>query len=173
MKPTVDGHEARPPLSGRPSFLTSPRSDRSRHLPIAIHPFFRTARQPFTNHPPTTRQPRHNHPSCRIHERFQHNHPTFAILQIRQRRAAWPWLVHQLLRSPRRFLHHPRREGYRQAAGNAIVSADGDEKRKPLVKRAFRGVCPPSFERALRQSGVATKCDPFGSYILSSPCLIP
>ena len=27
----------------------------------------------------------------------------------RQHRAAWPWLVHQLPRPPRRFLHHPRR----------------------------------------------------------------
>ena len=55
---------------GTAFFLTSPRSDRSRHLLIAIHPFFRTARQPFINHPPTTLQPRLNHPSCRIQERF-------------------------------------------------------------------------------------------------------
>ena len=41
----------------------------------------------------------------------------------RQHRATWPWLVHQLPWPPRRFLHHPRREGDRQAAGN------GNERR--------------------------------------------
>ena len=32
----------------------------------------------------TATQPRLNHPSCRIQERFRHNHPTFVILQLRQ-----------------------------------------------------------------------------------------
>ena len=39
----------------------------------------------FFNHPtttPTITQPRLNHPSCRIQERFRHNHPTSAILRI-------------------------------------------------------------------------------------------
>ena len=49
-------------------------------------------------------------------------------------RAAWPWIVHQLPRPTRRFLHHPRREGDRQAAGSVALSADGGEKRKLLVK---------------------------------------
>ena len=102
-----------------------------------------TIPQPRSNQPQP--QPRLNHPSCRIKERFRNNHPTSAILQIRQHRAAWPWLVHQLPRPSRRFLHHPRREGDRQAAGNAAVSDAGGEKRKPLAKRAFRGVCPSSF----------------------------
>ena len=35
------------------------------------------------------------------------------------------------------------------------MSAAGGEKRKPLVKRAFRGVCPPSFEEGLRQMAAA------------------
>ena len=39
----------------------------------------------------------------------------------------------------------PRREGDRQAAGNAAMSAAGGEKRKTLEKWAFRGVCPSSF----------------------------
>ena len=55
----------------------------------------------------------------------------------RQYRAAWPWLVHQLPRSPRHFLHHPRREGNRQAAGNGAMSAAGGEKRKPLQNVSF------------------------------------
>ena len=63
----------------------------------------------------------------------------------RQHRAAWPWLVHQLPRPLRHFLHHPRREGNRQAADNAAISAAGGEKRKTLEKWALRGVCPPSF----------------------------
>ena len=41
----------------------------------------------LNNHPPaissTATKPRLNHPSCRIHERFRHNHPSFAILQLR------------------------------------------------------------------------------------------
>jgi hypothetical protein len=44
----------------------------------------------------------------------------------------------------RRFLHHPRREGDREAAGSAAVSTDGGKKRKPLEKWAFRGVYPSS-----------------------------
>ena len=71
-------------------------------------------------------QPRLNHPSCRIQERFRLNHPTSVILQLRQRRAAWPWLVHQLPRPSRHFLHHPRREGDRQAAGNGVITAAGE-----------------------------------------------
>ena len=50
-----------------------------------------TTPQSFLNHIPAARsrqtdyfaldkQPRLNHPSCRIQERFRHNHPTFAIL---------------------------------------------------------------------------------------------
>ena len=31
----------------------------------------------------TATQPRLNHPSCRIQERFRHNHPSFVILQLR------------------------------------------------------------------------------------------
>ena len=43
--------------------------------------------QPFPNPTrtqPTATQPRAktNHPSCRVQERFRHNHPTFAILRI-------------------------------------------------------------------------------------------
>ena len=45
----------------------------------------------------------------------------------------------QLPRPSRRFLHHPRREGDRQAAGNGNVSADGGEKRIALEKWAFAG----------------------------------
>ena len=52
----------------------------------------------FPCHPPTAFQPRYgrnqpplnqttntnlNHPSCRIQERFRHNHPSFVILQLR------------------------------------------------------------------------------------------
>jgi hypothetical protein len=36
--------------------------------------------------------------------------------------------------SLRHFLHHPRREGDRQAAGNAAMSAAGGEKRETLEK---------------------------------------
>ena len=125
----------------RPTAIPRPRSDHLLHVPSAIHPSFQpllnhdpTAPQPFPIQPTTTLQPQHNHPSCRIKERFRHNHPTFAILQFRQRRAARPWLVHQLPRPSRHVLHHPRREGNRQAAGNAAVSAVGGEKGKTLVK---------------------------------------
>ena len=56
-------------------------------------------------------------------------------------------LVHQLSWPSRHFLRHPRREGDRQAAGNAAMSAAGGESRKTLhfVKNtgfknlAFRG----------------------------------
>ena len=41
-----------------------------------------TIPQPRSNQPQP--QPRLNHPSCRIQERFRHNHPTFVILQLRQ-----------------------------------------------------------------------------------------
>ena len=48
--------------------------------------------------------------------------------------------------------HHPRREGDRQAAGNAIVSADGGEKRKPLKMGLSWGLspdfCPQTFSTA-------------------------
>ena len=74
--------------------------------------------QPFLNHAPITQPTLTHHPSCRIQERFRHNRPTSAIPQIRQHRAAWPWLVHQLPRPSRYFLHHPRREGDFQAPGN-------------------------------------------------------
>ena len=41
-----------------------------------------------TTIPPTIsspiQQPRPNNPSCRIQERFRHNHPSFVILQLRQ-----------------------------------------------------------------------------------------
>ena len=73
----------------------------------------------------------------------------------RQYRAAWPWLVHQLPRPSRHFLHHPRREGNRQAAGNGNVSADGGEKRKTLEKWAFRGACPSSFPQVSRIFAIA------------------
>ena len=73
-------------------------------------------------------------------------HPRFLN---RQHRAAWPWLVRQLPRPSRHFLRHPRREGDREAAGSAAMSAAGGEKRKPLEKWAFRGVCPPSLHRRI------------------------
>ena len=120
--------------------------------------------QPFLNHAPTITQPqpRLNHPSCRIQERFRLNHPTSTILQIRQHRATRPWLVHQLPRPPRHFLHHPRREGDREVAGNAAMSAAGGEKRKTLEKWAFRGVCPssfpPSFPTPSASFVAATEC---------------
>ena len=40
-----------------------------------------TIPQPRSSQPQP--QPRLNHPSCRIHERFRHNHPTCVILQLR------------------------------------------------------------------------------------------
>ena len=43
------------------------------------------------------------------------------------------------------MFRYPRPEGDCDAAGNAAMSAAGGEKRKPLEKWAFRGVCPPSF----------------------------
>ena len=49
------------------------------------------------------------------------------------------WLVYQLPWPSRHFLHHPRREGDREVAGNAAMSAAGGEKRKTLEKWAFRG----------------------------------
>ena len=49
--------------------------------------------------------------------------------------------------SPRRFLHQQRREGNRQVAGNAAMSAAGGEKRKTLEKWAFRGACPQTFQK--------------------------
>ena len=59
------------------------------------------------------------------------------ISHYRQRCAARPWLVHHLPRPPRHFLHHPRREGNRQAAGYGSMSAAGGEKRKPLQNGSF------------------------------------
>ena len=53
------------------------------------------------------------------------------------------------------MFRHPRREGYRQDAGNGAVSVAGGEKRKPLEKWAFRGVCPSSF-LSLKFSAVDT-----------------
>ena len=38
------------------------------------------ARSRQTDDPALGKHPRLNHPSCRIQERFRHNHPTFAIL---------------------------------------------------------------------------------------------
>ena len=123
-----------------------------------------TTPQSFPNHIPAARSrqkddpalgkhPRLNHPSCRIQERFRHNHSIFVTPQTRQHRAAWPWLVHQLPRPSRHFLLHPRREGDRQAAGNGAMSAAGGEKRKPLAKWAFRGACPSSFHLSPRRMG--------------------
>ena len=121
------------------------------HLPYNHIP---AARSRQTDDPALGKHPRLNHPSCRIQERFRRNHPTFAILQIRQHRAARPWLVHQLPRPSRHFLHHPRREGNRQAAGNAAMSAAGGEKRKTLEKWAFRGACPSSFVSLNTTAGI-------------------
>ena len=59
------------------------------------------------------------------------------ISHYRQRRAARARLVHQLPRPSRNFLHHPRREGDRQAAGNGAMSAAGGESRKPLKNGPF------------------------------------
>ena len=42
----------------------------------------------FFNHPTTTLQLRLNHPSCRIQERFRHNHLTFVILQLQPQNSA-------------------------------------------------------------------------------------
>ena len=85
-----------------------------------------TARSRQTDDPALGKHPRLNHPSCRIQERFRHNHSPSVILQIRQRRAAWPWLVHQLPRPSRHFLHHPRPEGDCEAAGNVVMTAAGE-----------------------------------------------
>ena len=49
------------------------------------------------------------------------------ISHYRQRRAARARLVHQLPRPSRHFLHHPRREGDRQAAGNGVISVAGGD----------------------------------------------
>jgi hypothetical protein len=52
------------------------------------------------------------------------------------------------------MFRYPRREGNREVVGNAAVSADGGEKRKPLAKRVFRGVYPqtssPNFSNVSR-----------------------
>lgn len=53
-----------------------------------------------------------------------------------------------------RFLHHPPREGNRQAADNAAVSADGGEKRKPLQNGPFVG--SPNFVPKLPTDGEDT-----------------
>ena len=37
--------------------------------------------QPFLNHAPITHPTLTHHPSCRIQERFRHNHPTSTILE--------------------------------------------------------------------------------------------
>ena len=37
--------------------------------------------QPFLNHAPITQPTTTHHPSCRIQERFRHNHPTSTILE--------------------------------------------------------------------------------------------
>ena len=58
----------------------------------------------------------------------------------RQHRAARPWLVHQLPRPSRYFLHHPRREGDRQAAGNAAMSAAGGDCAVESFSHRSRGV---------------------------------
>ena len=51
----------------------------------------------------------------------------------------------ELPRPSRYFLHHPRREGYRQVAGNAAVSAAGGESRKRLQNGPFVGSVPQVF----------------------------
>ena len=53
------------------------------------------------------------------------------------------------------MFRYPRPEGDCDAAGNAAMSAAGGEKRKPLEKWAFRGVCPSSF-LSLKFSAVDT-----------------
>ena len=68
-----------------------PRSDHLLHVPSAIHPSFQPLHNHFPNHPtttPTITQPRLNHPSCRIQERFRHNHPTSVILQLQPQNSA-------------------------------------------------------------------------------------
>jgi len=100
------------------------------------------------NHLPTIHQPRSNPDSTilRVESKSDFTQPSLIRdSSNRQCRAAWPWLVHQLPRPSRHFLHHPRREGNCEVAGNAAISAAGGEKRKTLEKWAFRGVCPSSF----------------------------
>ena len=92
LPPTIDKFSIRAepfhPSLVRPTATPRPRSDHLLHVPSAIHPSFQpllnhepTAPQPFPIQPTTTLQPQHNHPSCRIHERFRHNHPTSTILE--------------------------------------------------------------------------------------------
>ena len=73
----------------------------------------------------------------------------------RQHRAARARLVHQLPRPSRYFLHHPRREGDRQVAGNGVMTAAG-EPWYPPRKRGSRFVASQAErERVPSQSGLA------------------
>ena len=63
----------KPPRNREP-ITTTPQLF-SNHIPAA--------RSRQTDDPALGKHPRLNHPSCRIQERFRHNHPTFAILQLR------------------------------------------------------------------------------------------
>ena len=132
-RPTLIGPNRRKLTLCDPTQLLFNHNHFSNHYTIAFQP--RTNHrepqphpQPSLNRHATASQPRtnHNHPSCRIQERFRLNHPTSVSLRIQQHRAAWPWLVHQLPWPSRRFLHHPRREGDRQAVGNGAISAVGE-----------------------------------------------
>ena len=106
---------------GIPRPLSHGRISPALGRPTPIQPFPNPDMDGINRHP-TTSQPSFG--SNTRTTRFRLNHPTSVILQLRQRRAAWPWLVHQLPRPSRHFLHHPRREGYRQAAGDGGWSFD-------------------------------------------------
>ena len=59
------------------------------------------------------------------------------------------WLVRQLPRPSRNFLHHPRREGDFQVPGNGAMSAAGGESRKPLQNWPFVG--SPKFSCRIQE----------------------
>ena len=116
-----------------PSFNRHATASQSQQRLICLTITFQPPESAKRTIPRLANHQRLNHPSCRIQERFRHNHPTSAILQFRQHRAAWPWLVHQLPRPLRHFLHHPRREG--SGVRSAYLQGDGGLGMAPRVRR--------------------------------------
>ena len=96
--------------------IRSPASLPPQHAP-SLNNHSSTATHPF-------HQPNHDSTILRVESKndFDSTVPHPQSLN-RQHRATWPWLVHQLPRPPRHFLHHPQREGDLQSAGNGAVSA--------------------------------------------------
>ena len=76
-----------PPRGALGEYAVSPRSDLRSPASLSAATCTFT-QQPFLNHAPITHPTLTHHPSCRIQERFQHNHPTFVILQLQPQNSA-------------------------------------------------------------------------------------